>query len=58
MAGEFEVYKSVAVGGKSGRQTKQETREQIISRNSDQINPLTKFFNDSLAALRRGRAEV
>lgn len=48
MAGEFEVYKSVAVGGKSGRQTKKETREQVIARNSfpgpDQNRYIDKFL--------------
>lgn len=62
MAGEFEVYKSVAVGGKSGRQTKQETREQVIARNSfpgpDQNRYIDKFLaeqkkNEQLAESRR-----
>lgn len=48
MAGEFEVYKSVAVGGKSSRQTKPETREQVIARNSfpgpDQNRYIDKFL--------------
>lgn len=48
MAGEFAVYTSVAVGGKSGRQTKQETREQVIARNSfpgpDQNRYIDKFL--------------
>ena len=48
MAGEFAVYKSVAVGDKSGRKTKQETREQVIARNSfpgpDQNRYIDKFL--------------
>lgn len=48
MAGEFEVYKSVSVGGKSGRPTKPETREQVIARNSfpgpDQNRYIDKFL--------------
>lgn len=48
MAGEFAVYTSAAVGGKSGRQTKQETREQVIARNSfpgpDQNRYIDKFL--------------
>lgn len=48
MAGEFAVYTSVAVGGKSGRKTKQETREQVIARNSfpgpDQNRHIDKFL--------------
>lgn len=48
MAGEFEVYKSVAVGGKGGRPAKQETREQVIARNSfpgpDQNRYIDKFL--------------
>ena len=48
MAGEFAVYTSVAVGGKSVRQTKQETREQVIARNSfpgpDQNRYIDKFL--------------
>ena len=48
MAGEFSVYTSVAVGGKSGRKTKQETREQVIARNSfpgpDQNRYIDKFL--------------
>ena len=50
MAGEFSVYTSVAVGGKSGRQTKQETREQVIARNSfpgpDQNRHIDKFLKE------------
>ena len=48
MAGEFSVYTSVAVGGKSGRQAKTETREQVIARNSfpgpDQNRYIDKFL--------------
>lgn len=48
MAGEFAVYTSVAVGGKRTRPTKQETREQIIARNSfpgpDQNRHIDKFL--------------
>ena len=50
MAGEFAVYTSVAVGGKSARKTKQETREQVISRNSfpgpDQNRYIDKFLSE------------
>lgn len=34
------------------------SKEQRNRNIGDQINPLTKFFNDSLAAVRGGRAEV
>ena len=48
MTGEFAVYTSVAVGGKSGRQAKPETREQVIARNSfpgpDQNRYIDKFL--------------
>lgn len=48
MAGEFAVYASVAVGGKSGRPTNPETREQVIARNSfpgpDQNRYIDKFL--------------
>lgn len=48
MAGEFDVYKSVSVGGKSGKQPKPETREQVIARNSfpgpDQNRYIDKFL--------------
>lgn len=50
MSGEFAVFTSVAVGGERTRQTKPETREQIISRNSfpgpDQNRHIDKFLKE------------
>ena len=58
MAGEFAVYTSVAVGGKRNIPTKQETREQVIARNSFQGPDQNRHIDKFLAEIKSGRASV
>ena len=48
----------VRVGGKSGRQTKQETREQVIARNSFHGPDQNRYIDKFLAEIRSGRASA
>lgn len=58
MAGEFAVYTSVAVGGKSGRKTKPETREQVIARNSFPGPDQNRYIDKFLAEQKKNETNV
>ena len=58
MAGEFEVYKSVAVGGKCTRPTKPETREQVIARNSFPGPDQNRYIDKFLAEQKKNEARL
>lgn len=48
----------VCVGGKSGRQTKQETREQVIARNSFPGPDQNRYIDKFLAEMKKNEARL